>query len=154
MAGVIRFSNNSTINYAVYSALDIGCVALGAVALDHPAGAAGGAIFGVSQISSIGMTAIFAKVLIPIKKTDNSMIKWVKSTTIIPATIAAGWKLATLCGVNMSLQSAFILSIAGKGIGVVGLGVCSLAYRVFSLGKSQLSTNPPAFLFKKSLNRF
>jgi len=142
MAVHIQFSNNQIINFAAFGALEIGSLGLGAVALGHPMGAAGAAIFGVSKFFSYVVISLFAKVLIPSIETDNSMLKSAKSAAIFALAFAGGWKLATLCGVNMSLGSAFILSIAGMGIGLVGLGVCTLAYKVF--GKSLLSTNPPA----------
>jgi len=128
---------------AKLGALVAGCVALGAVALAHPVGAVGGAIYGASQTVCGMITFISAEALIPSKKTDTEMLHSARTTALLASTFFGGWKLAALFGVNMSLKSAATLYVAGLGIGIP---ICVLACGVFLLGKKLFPPDPQAKL--------
>jgi len=122
----------------------IGSTALGAVVWAHPVGAAGGAIYAVSNFFCSKVTNLVAEKLNPSKidpQTGTPIFNWANSVATLAIGLFSGWKLAALLGVNMSLKSLVMLQIYAIG---AGLGIGALAWGVFLLGKSILSTKPSA----------
>jgi len=126
------------ISNIVRAAYMTGSMTLAAVAFAHPVGAAGGAIFAVSNLFCGALSSALVYVLIPTTKADQAVVLTAKIAAVLAFSFFGGWKLAALFGVNMSLTGAAVLTIYAIGIGVGIDGVVSIAY---DLGKSLLSTD-------------
>ncbi len=109
-------------------ALTTGLFTAGAVVLGSPIGAAGGAIYGATfgVIRQVFVGELPESIDWRTHKVAHITFQLLAGVTCF----LGAWKLVTLFGVNMTLKSAFILTLtsAGIGLGVVAtIGLIALA---------------------------